>query len=692
MQTPGSRSLEPVPGPTATRDAFISYASQDTAIANAVVAALERHGLKCWIAPRDVRAGALYADEIIRAINDTNNLVLVLSASAIASTHVGKEVERASSKRRPIVTLRIDAARLTTALEYFLSESQWIDLVSEGTEAAFAKLVAALGPRQGSGACDLTSPPHEHGRARPNRPAAIRRKFWPVMAAAALIVVGLALFMVDRTRLSRRPESSGDTAAAQRETPGSAPASPAVFAPPPHSIAVLPFVNMSGDAAEEYFSDGITEELLNSLTGLNDLQVMARTSSFSFKGQNVDIATIARRLNVGAILEGSVRRAGNKVRITVQLINAVNGFHLWSQTYDRDLTNILKVQSDVARAVAMQLEVKLVGDEAEKIELGGTRNAEAYDAYLRGIQATIPQGGGGKTLRDALADFDRAIALDPNFAKAYAERAWTLHGIAVGVHNPEDREGLRAQARAAAERAVTLAPNLGEAHAALASIRAYALFDYIGAGPEFERALALSPGSASVQGAYAWYAADLGHFDQAIGAARRAVSLDPQNAFRYGVLGAVFSYARRYDEALTAYEHVKALRPEYRGIGWQEAMALLASGKTEQARQTCESPGASMDEDDRHQCLALAYHYLGRQKDAERELIRFQTLDGDSAAYSYACVHAQWGDVTGALQWLTKAEKLRDPLLWLLKVDWRLDPLRNEGAFKAVVARMNFPP
>jgi serine/threonine-protein kinase len=356
------------------------------------------------------------------------------------------------------------------------------------------------------------------------------------------------------------------------------------------------------------------------------------------------------------------------------------------------MSDILKVQQDVANSVAEQLQVTLAATDVAKVELGGTRNADAYDAFLRGKQIMRGPNVHGENYRDALAAFDNAIVLDPNFAKAYAERAWALHSIAVTAPNPDDRAALREQARTAAERAVALAPDLGETHAALASIRAYALFDYAGAAPEFERALALAPGNANVQWSFAWYAADLGHFDQAISAARRAVSLDPENPTPHGVLGFVLSYARRYTEALAAYQDFKALRPESRAVEGEIALTLLASGQVEQARQACESQSTRMEETNRHQCLALAYHYLGRQADEERELKQFQALEGDSAAYSYAGIYSQWGDVATALQWLNKAEKLRDPLLWLLKIDWQLDPLRNEAQFKAIVARMNFPP
>jgi adenylate cyclase len=192
---------------------------------------------------------------------------------------------------------------------------------------------------------------------------------------AALVVAALVAFAVNKLWLSKHAEDSEHREAA---TPGATamPVTPPtvaepVFAPPPHSIAVMPFANMSGDAKQEYFSDGVSEELLNALSRLNELQVAARTSSFSFKGQNVDVSTIAHKLNVGTVLEGSVRRAGRTVRITVQLVNAVSGFHLWSQTYDRDLKDILAVQTEVATAVAQQLQVELLGDVAARIEVGG---------------------------------------------------------------------------------------------------------------------------------------------------------------------------------------------------------------------------------------------------------------------------------------------------------------------------------
>src|SRR5262245_22077508 len=197
---------------------------------------------------------------------------------------------------------------------------------------------------------------------------------------ALLVAAGSVLWWASR---HERSAASATSSAPSRA------ASQAPFNPPAHSIAVLPFVNMSGDKEREYFSEGLTEELLNTLSRINDLQVAARTSSFSFQGEHPDIATVAHKLNVGAVLEGSVRRSANTVRISVQLVNGVTGFHLWSQVYDRDLGDVLKLQTEIATAVASALKVTLLGNEATKIELGGTHNPGAFDAYLRGSKAFI---------------------------------------------------------------------------------------------------------------------------------------------------------------------------------------------------------------------------------------------------------------------------------------------------------------
>jgi len=663
---------------------FISYASQDKAVADTIVAALERAGITCWIAPRDVMAGAFYADAIVRAIDSASSLVLILSKDGAHSHHVLRELERAASKRRPVITLKIDTKPLPAAFEYFLNTSQWLDASGGHPERQLPKLIEALRGVRGDAPQIAESPKSTEAPTYPIRKA--------IVGALALVVAtGIVYVVVEKPwhwneRAHPQPASSNPT------LPAPPPPPPAAFAPPPHSIAAPPFVNMSGDPKQEYFSDGVTEELLNSLSRLNELQVVARTSSFSFKGQNLDVSSIAHKLNVGTVLEGSVRRAGNTVRITVQLINGVSGFHIWSQTYDRDLTDILEVQTDIASSVARQLEVKLMSDETGKIELGETKNPQAYDAYLRGMQFLSTWDTGEGVLRAALAAFDQAIGLDAYFADAYVGRARTLDAISIFVAKPSELADLRTQAREAAEMAVALAPQLGEAHMALAVTRAYALLDFAGAASEFDRALVLAPGSAYVQSRFSGFSSLLGHHDVAINAARRAVSLDPQNVQMHLGLAQALKDNRSYGEALISLQDATVLQPGSHRIEGEKSDVLLASGQTEQARQECEAPATPLDEDDRHWCLALAYHALGRQADAGRELEQFTALGGDRAAYLYAGVYAQWGDIPAALRWLSKAERLRSPGFQGLRVDWHLDPIRNEPQFKAIQARLNFPP
>jgi TolB-like protein len=450
-------------------------------------------------------------------------------------------------------------------------------------------------------------------------------------------------------------------------------------------------VNMSGDAKQEYFSDGLSEELLNALSRIEELQVAARTSSFSFKGRDVDIGTIARKLNVGAVLEGSIRRSGNTVRVTTQLVNAVTGFHVWSQTYDRDLKNILVVETDIATAVAQQLQVKLLGNEAAKIEVGGTRNPQAYDAYLRGVQLwTVADGEQGYRL--ALEPLDRAIALDPNFARAHAWRGWTLSTIADWTRDLTVRATAAEEAQKAAERAVALAPDLAEAHLILGISRVYGFHDLKGAAPEYERALALAPGSAVVQRGYAMFAGVLGHRDVALAAAKRGVTLDPQNYTARWVVVRVLNYAHRFPEGLAATEDAIALNPNGHLIGRYVGEFYLALGQPERALQHCAPISAPLEENDRRQCLALAYHALGKIREAENELEELKRIDGESGAYEFAEVNAQWGNTTEALRWLATAERLHSEGLQILRVDWLLDPIRDEPGFKALERRLDFPP
>jgi TolB-like protein len=662
-----------------TPSVFISCASQDAAVAAALVEALERHGIPCWIAPRDVKPGAQYADAIVRAINEAKAVVLVLSGGAVSSSHVAREVERAASKHKPIIAFRIDSAPLVPALEYFLSESQWIDVVKLGMPAALAKLSEAVG--QGSG-LTVAAASVAHPKSPRNRIL--------FAAGVAVVAVALAALWADKVWISKRVPASQPVASAAPQSTGAAsstPATEAAFTPPPHSIAVLPFVNVSGDKQQQYFSDGLTDELLNSLSRINELQVAARTSSFSFQGEHPDISTVAHKLNVGAVLEGSVRRSAHTIRITAQLVNGVTGFHLWSQTYDRDLGDVLALQTEIANAVASALKVALIGNVAAKIELGGTRDPAAFDAYLRGSKLAAAAAHSSAEVRATIDAYTEALRADPNFALAYAARARAKTGW--GYFLIEAPQDAFASARTDARHAISLAPELGDGHAALGEVLENGFLDFAGAAKEHERALALAPGDARVLRAYSHFATYMGHVDAALASARRNVELDPLNVLAYRTLGEALHAARRYKEAIAAYDQAIGLSPGHASEVYQRrARSYYLMGDFPLAKASCET------EPDHYQvqlCMPLVYERLGQRAAAEVALAGAIAAQREFSSYQYAQIYAQWGDTKKALDWLETALRIRDVGLEYLKTDPFLDPLRSQLRFQAIERQLKFP-
>lgn len=666
-----------------TAPVFISYASADATVAHRVCELLENRGIACWIAPRNVRPGDLYADAILQAINACRMLIVILSASAVASGHVLREVERASAKNRPLISLRIAPVTLPPALEYFLSASHWLDAADGRVERALPQLIEAVQGHLLFAAGGDTSAAATTPAGAANTPldaglrnsSAGRRALW---AAGIALLATIGFLLADKLRAP--PPAAAVLAPA---------AAPAAFAPAPHSLAVLPFVNLSGDARDEYFSDGLSVELLDSLARIRDLQVVARTSSFAFKNKSLEVTDIARRLNVGAILEGSIRKVGKHVRIAANLVNARTGFRLWSNSFDRDLTDILSLQTEIATAVTTALQAALFADTASLLELGGTKNSQAFDAYLRGERLV------GSPLDDAgtrvqFAAYDEAIRLDPQFAKAYVAKALAEVIFATNTAASADARASFEQAREAARHAVALAPDLGEAHSALGFVLDAGFQDYAGAAAEHERALTLSPGNSHVLLMSARFLSEIGRSDAAVRNAQRAVVLDPINAGAYRVLGLVLLYTRRYADAITAYDRALSINPRAVQVTANRGLALLALGQSTAARDSCATPPLDWLS---HLCLAIAWHRLAREADAQQEMsaLRASAADETDQAYQYAQVYAQWGDSGAALQWLETAYRARDPGLLQLKVDFLLDPVRREPRFDSLLARLKFP-
>jgi len=498
------------------------------------------------------------------------------------------------------------------------------------------------------------------------------------LAVAALLAGVYALWRAPSVSVRvEAPSQSGLPASV-------APTGAVGFAPQPHSIAVLPFVNVSGDKEQEYFSDGLTEELLNSLAHIDGLQVAARTSSFSFR-EYPDVADVAHKLNVSTVLEGSVRRSGRTVRVTAKLISGVTGFHLWSKTYDRDLGDVLKLQTEIATAVATALEVTLLGDEAAKIELGGTRNPAALDAYLRGAKA-YRSFHDGEDVKAAIAAYTEAIRLDPNYALAFASRSRAY--LSYASQFTTDHESVD-KAEADAHEAIKLAPDLAEGHVALAGYLEKGSLDFMHASEAYERALALAPGNATVLDNYGRSAANMGRAEASIAASRHAVALDPLNPSMRRHLGQSLFYARRYGEALATYQEGVALDPDSATNHAFLGLAYYALGELRNAQSSCDVKfNANLWI---QFCLAVTYGKLGRPANAQAELKKLQAAGGDAGAYQYASIYAQWGDTAKALEWLATAMRVRDSGLIELKTDPLLDPLRNEPRFQAIERELKFP-
>jgi len=465
-------------------------------------------------------------------------------------------------------------------------------------------------------------------------------------------------------------------------------ASPPAFAPPANSIAILPFANMSATADRDYIADGLSEELIGALSEINQMHVIARTSSFAFKGSHTGINDIARQLNVSTVLEGSIREQGGRLRITAELIDGLTGFHLWSHIYDRDQGDVLHLQTDIATEVTRALKLTLLGGDLAKLNRGGTNNPGALDAYLRGI--ALKHQMDPATGKAALAAFDQAIALDPYFAMAHIMRARMLAGMAEGFGDStadvSAGRALAAQGMAAAELAVRLASDLAPAHSAL-SDAALDDWDFQRAGAEIGKAMELQPNDSATLIDYAWFQAYTGHPDIAQEAAQRAAVLNPLSANVYVDMVWTQLWARNPLAAAQSLRHAEQLKVGHALDVYLQGRIALAEGNYAAAQQIC---GAGEDWKQNY-CLAIADHGLGQQGAADAQLALLRSRMGNNAAFQYADIYAQWGRPGDALDALENAYRVRDTGMMEIQVDPFLDPVRGTDRFKDIVRRLNFP-
>jgi TolB-like protein/Tfp pilus assembly protein PilF len=452
------------------------------------------------------------------------------------------------------------------------------------------------------------------------------------------------------------------------------------------SVAVLPFVNMSADKSDEYLSDGMTEELINSLAKVPGLRVPGRTSCFAFKGKTeTDIfRKIGDQLHVDTVLEGSVRKAGDKLRITAQLINVADGYHLWSEDYDGDVRDIFTFQSNVAQRVVEALQIKLGVEAARALVKKPTENPEAHRLYLLGRYEFGKYSEAGWT--SSIRYYEQALKLDPNYALAYCGLADT-YAYMGGVVMPSKEAVVKE--KEFAQRALQLEPQLAEAHLSLACALAGA-FDWRNAQVEFDRAIELNPNLAWAYEIYAWFLGGLGRLDEAIAKDKKAIELDPLNSFFQAALAYFLYHARRYDDAIVQIKKTLELDPASALAHHLSGCCLLWKGDTAGAIAEFQRSKIMVAGAWYQGLLGYAYAISGDRPKAQQILRELEQMAKRQyvSSTAFADIHLGLGEKEKALDWLEKSYQDQESACWYLKVDPIYDRVRNEPRFQALVQRV----
>jgi len=500
-------------------DVFLSYSAADKETALAILAGLEKQGIRCWIAPRDIPAGSEYGQQIVDAVKACRVFLVVFSTGANASPHVRREVERAVSLDRTILPFRVENVAPTGAMEYCLGGTHWLDAFAPPIEPHIATLVSTLRTMLGATA---------------GQPAGVEATPGPVERV---------------------------------------------------SIAVLPFNNMSGDSEQEYFSDGITEDIITDLSKVSGLFVVARNTVFTYKGKAVKVQDVCKELDVKFVLEGSVRKAGAKVRVNGQLINGETGGHVWADRYDRDLTDIFAIQDEITHAIVEQLKVKLLPQERQSIAQAPTDNVEAYTYYLRGRQFFHRHSKSYYQLARRM--FAKAVELDPAYARAYAGIADCDSFLFLHYHVDISIDAILATSA----QALALDAGLAEAHAS----RGLALSlveKYDEAMPEFERAISLDPNLFEAHYFMARACFAQNRMAQAAEFFERAAALRPDDYQALSMLRMIYPTIGREQDVLPVARKVVeraerelTLHPENPRPAYLGATSLIALGEHERARE-----------------------------------------------------------------------------------------------------------
>jgi serine/threonine protein kinase/Tfp pilus assembly protein PilF len=453
------------------------------------------------------------------------------------------------------------------------------------------------------------------------------------------------------------------------------------------SIAVLPFTNMSADPEQEYFCDGMAEELINALTHIKDLRVVARTSAFSFKGKDVDIGEIGKKLRVDKVLEGSVRKAGNRLRITAQLINVEDGYHLWSERYDREMEDIFAIQDEVTLAIVDKLKVDLLGEGKAKLVKRHTEDSEAYNLYLKGRYFWNKRTGDG--LKKAIEFFQKAIENDPSYAPAYSGLADSFSVLGFyGFSSP--REAFP-KAKAAAQKALEIDDTLDEAHASIAYISIFYDWNWDTAERSIKRALELNPGCPTAHHIYAAYFAIMGRFNEAIAEMKRSVEIDPLSIRLHTELGNYLGWSGRLDEAIEQLQKTLEMDQNFGLAHGHIGLCYAHKKRYEEAIRATQKAIEIMGKSPFFLgYLANIYAKAGKKKRAEEIL---HELEGISKkryvpAVSVANIYAELGDFDKAFEWMKKAYEEHDVFMAMLKTRREFEKLRSNPRVKVLLKKI----
>jgi adenylate cyclase len=662
---------------------FLSYASQDAPAARRICEALRSSGIEVWFDQSELRGGDAWDQKIRHQIRDCALFVPVISAHTASRPEGYFRLEWAIADQRTqmiarnkpfIVPVCVDATPEGIAdLPDSFHRVQWTRLPTGETPPAFCQRIASLlAATEGIGVHPQPRTPM-HSAPVTKAPASSR---WILLTVAASLVAWV---------LTQKPWQTGATTPATPAVPAAPAAATAAgttSTAPERSIAVLPFTDMSEKKDQEYFSDGLSEELIDLLTKVPDLRVPARTSSFYFKGQHATIAEIAKALSVTHVLEGSVRKSGNRLRVTAQLIRADNGYHLWSETYDRGAQDIFKVQDEIAARVVDALKVTLP---AAANSSARTENAEAYNQYLLGrnlMDRSTPSG-----YASAEQAFRRAIALDPGYAGAYsqlalAEASWS--------DQTGDGSGL-ARAPDDAERAIALAPDRADGYFARGFLRTLWLWDWKEAGTDLRKALALEPNNAEILQGYALLLEAKGDLPGAITAVDKAVHIDPLRAANQNQRGLLLIASRELPEARAAYQRMLEIDPENPRAYAQLAIIDLLAGHPDQALARLQRPGEQRGGGWPQIAAALVQHSLGHDEESRKLLDRLTAESGRFAAFQIAEIYAWRGEKDQAFAWLDRAYAQRDGGMTRMRTDPLLDSLRTDARYQAILGKMKLP-